>query len=349
MCPGEGLTLPRPDGAQSSELWGPYHRVATGHATDEGLRHAGASGGALSALLVDLLDSDAVDAVIHVAAADDVPFANQTVVSRTAEDVLTAAGSRYAPSSPLESVADLLDGSTRYAFCGKPCDVAALRGIAEFDERVAAQFTYVVSFFCAGVPSQQGTLEVLNALDVEPAEVATFRFRGNGWPGEARAVRHDGTSSAMTYHESWGKILSRHVQARCKICPDGVGAFADIVFADAWETNEDGYPLFEERDGESLIIARTRTGEIALERAVERGSISVDPLPIERIDAMQPGQVSKATTCAARLTGRAMALRSNPRYRGFGLIRKARRRSPAQIAREVVGTFRRGISGRLSE
>jgi coenzyme F420 hydrogenase subunit beta len=37
----------------------------------------------------------------------------------------------------------------------------------------------------------------------------------------------------MSYADSWGGILSRHVQFRCKICPDGTGGFADVVCADA--------------------------------------------------------------------------------------------------------------------
>ena len=70
---------------------------------------------------------------------------------------------------------------------------------------------------------------LLKALDADPAEVVGFRYRGNGWPGFATAVLRDGTERKMSYHDSWGKVLSKHVQHRCKICADGTGIAADII------------------------------------------------------------------------------------------------------------------------
>ena len=70
----------------------------------------------------------------------------------------------------------------------------------------------------------------------------------------------DGRVFDLTYDAAW---YSRNVpwkydmQFRCKICPDGVGGAADVVCADAWECDEAGYPLFDERDGSSLILSRT--------------------------------------------------------------------------------------------
>lgn len=51
----------------------------------------------------------------------------------------------------------------------------------------------------------------------------------------------------MSYNESWGNILGKYLQKRCKICPDGIGEFADIVCADAWHGDKSGYPNFEEK------------------------------------------------------------------------------------------------------
>ena len=60
-------------------------------------------------------------------------------------------------------------------------------------------------------------------LGVAPEDLAAFRYRGDGWPGYATATRRDGSAERMSYNDSWGDILTRHVQFRCKICPDGVG------------------------------------------------------------------------------------------------------------------------------
>ena len=53
----------------------------------------------------------------------------------------------------------------------------------------------------------------------------------------------------MGYDASWGGVLTRHVQFRCRICPDGIGDDADIAFADAWHTDTDRNPVFNEAEG----------------------------------------------------------------------------------------------------
>ena len=55
----------------------------------------------------------------------------------------------------------------------------------------------------------------------------------------------------MSYADSWGAHLSKHVQFRCKICPDAVGGVADIACADAWYGGDSGYPQFDEAAGRS--------------------------------------------------------------------------------------------------
>ena len=144
-----------------------------------------------------------------------------------------------------------------YLFIGKPCDVAAVRQMQQHDPRLKENIPYIVSFMCAGTPSLQGTEQVLDKLEVERKDVTAFRYRGDGWPGLTKATLKNGDERTMTYNDSWGKVLNRHLQTRCKICPDGIGEFADIVCADGWEGDEKGYPSFEEREGNSLILVRT--------------------------------------------------------------------------------------------
>ena len=74
------------------------------------------------------LHSKQVDFIAQIAADAANPIANQLQISRTREDVINAAGSRYAPSAPLATINELLARNERFAFfVGKPCDAAALR------------------------------------------------------------------------------------------------------------------------------------------------------------------------------------------------------------------------------
>lgn len=345
-CPALGIEQSAPEGASDHALWGPIAGLRAGHATDPALRRQASSGGGLSALLVHLLDTGAVDFVVQTGADPADPLGNATRISRTGDDVLEAAGSRYAPSAPLEGLEPLLAGEARFAFVGKPCDVAALRALSRRDPRVAARVPVMLSFFCAGVPSRRGAEKVVEALGFEPETVTAFRYRGDGWPGQAKATGPGGETRGMSYADSWGNILSRHVQFRCKICPDGTAGAADVVCADAWETDDKGYPLFEEGEGTSLIVSRTAAGEALVRAAEAAGRIATRPFAAEDIGAMQPGQLGRRRFALARLLALRLLGRPIPRFRGFHLRTAARQAGLPRNLREALGTIRRARRGR---
>lgn len=348
-CPGLGQRVAAA-GRADPVLWGPYRSMHTGWSTDPALRHAGSSGGALSGLLTHLLASGQVEAVVHVAPDPGRPAANITAISRSPAEILARAGSRYAPSAPLEVLAMALaehrDQGTRFALAAKPCDAAALRALAGRDPIVAAAFPVILSFFCAGVPSLAGGRALLAALDASDA--VAFRYRGMGWPGRATATRPDGSEASMSYHDSWGGILSKHVQHRCKICADGTGTGADLVCADAWESDERGYPKFDEAPGISLIVARTDLGARILEGAVAAGAVTVRPFDVAGLAAIQPGQRERRRALWARLTALRLAGRPVPRYEGLQIAAAARQNPVLRNLKNFLGMLRRALRRRAS-
>ncbi len=344
-CPG--LTVKITTTAPIDDpLWGPAYFIGTGFATDQRLRHQASSGGVISVLLVHALETGLVDFVVQTAADPLVPTGNHTVVSTSYEDIFNAAGSRYATSAPLAGLEDWLARPGRFAFVGKPCDVSALRARAAADPRIAEKVPLMLAFFCAGIPSAAGNGRILDRLGVKREDVASFRYRGDGWPGFATATLKDGTTCRMSYADSWGQILSKEVQFRCKICPDAVGGSADIACADAWYGDDRGYPSFEEQDGRSLVMARTGIGAALLKEARAAGRLETTPLDIGEIIKMQPHQARRKRQILSRLAAMAVAGRPVPRYRGMKLWAAAARENPLDQARSFVGLVRRLIQGR---
>jgi coenzyme F420 hydrogenase subunit beta len=326
--------------------WGPWHQILTGYSTDEEVRHRASSGAGITALALHALRSGLVDKVIQTAADPQRPTRNMMVVSRTAEEVIHASGSRYAASSPLEDIDRALNEEGRIAFIGKPCDASALRQFGKFDARVGEKIPLVLAFFCAGIPSEAGAENILAAFDMAGEELAEFRYRGHGWPGHAVATTTDGRSAKMTYAESWGGHLSKEVQFRCKICPDAVGGVADIACADAWYGGESGYPSFEEEKGRSLIVTRTEAGDRFLHEAVQAGALAVETLPLNDIDMMQPSQVRRKRLIKARTLATRMMLQPVPRMDGL-LVKEASRKAGSKEAlHNFLGTARRIFTGK---
>ncbi|WP_456388111.1 Coenzyme F420 hydrogenase/dehydrogenase, beta subunit C-terminal domain [Profundibacter sp.] len=345
ICPGLGqqvLAEDRPDPV----LWGPYVSMQTGWAQDSAIRHAGSSGAALSMILIHLLETDQIEGVVQTAASPDLVIGNTTVLSTDAGAITAASGSRYAPSAPLSDLHRHLAGGQRLAFVGKPCDVAALRALGAHDSRVVATFPFLLSFFCAGVPSHTGARAVLAALGTDLDHTASFRYRGNGWPGQATATLTSGESRGMSYHESWGRILSKHVQHRCKICADGTATAADIVCADAWESDEKGYPVFTESEGISLIVARTDLGDKIVKQTAAAGRIETTPFDVDTLASIQPGQRERRRALWARIAALRVTGRPVPAYKGFQIVAAARQNTLWRNLKNFLGMLRRVIQRR---
>lgn len=342
-CPARRMTLTCDASADVHPIWGPLVGVRTGWSGDADVRHHGSSGGGISSVILHLLGTGQIAFAAQIAVDPNDPLRNQLQISTTRAEVMNAAGSRYAPAAPLENIDALFARGQKFAFVGKPCDVAAMRAyLVEYPEK-APQVVALLSFMCAGVPSIKGTHEVLGALGTEAEQVVSFKYRGDGWPGFATAVTRAGDSLRMDYNESWGQILGKHLQLRCKLCPDGTGEFADIVCADAWH-GKDGYPDFTEGDGRSLILTRTQRGEDLLKRAVAAGDVVINELDVKEITSMQPYQVTRKRVVLGRWVGYIARRRVLPRFRQLRLFSNTWQGGLEPALRNAWGTFRR-LSG----
>lgn len=348
VCPGVTVAHLPGDGDCDS-VWGPVLAIKTGYATDAAIRYQGSSGGVLTALQVHLLESNLVDAVVNVGAAADQPLRNDVYISRNSDEIIGRAGSRYAPSSPLREIHSLLDGVQRVAFVGKPCDVSAMRRLATFDPRLKGKEFCYLSFLCAGVPSQNATTSLVKALGVNPEEVVKFRYRGEGWPGYAKAETRDGRTAKMSYNDSWGKILNRHLQTRCKICPDGTGEFADISCGDAWRGDEKGFPDFKELDGRSAILVRTLRGKDLIRSALDAGHIEVEKrqFSLDNLSRVQPYQVNRRRALMPRTVAFFLFKRERVSFTFNSALAALKQGGLLGAFREFVGTVKRLILNKL--
>lgn len=351
ICPGvvvEGA--PPSAGVEKPALWGPVRSTVAAWASDPEVRHRSSSGGALSAMAAWLISSGSADAVLHVKASGGDATRSEAVLSRSVDAVLDGAGSRYQPVAPLERLGEAVASGERFALIGRPCDISAARRLAKEDAGLARRLVLSMSIFCAGTPGMAGTAALLNEMDTDAGAVDGLRFRGMGWPGRATATLTDGSVRSMSYDESWGGVLNRHLPWRCKICPDGTGELADISFGDAWHLTESGTPSFEESPGRSVVLVRTQRAADLFSAAVEGGAIATEPLPLEDLQRIQPYQAARKQVVLSRLAALTVAGRPTPRFTNLGLRAAAQRLRPGRAATAFGGSLRRLIrSGRKRE
>lgn len=341
-CPG--TVVKRPTDAQAVKSDVALGRAVSSWqawAADSTMRFQGSSGGVLTALASWIVESGRATRLLSVAADENGPRRTVPVQLHKNSDFLRQSGSRYAPVSVLsENVA--LDPAT--VVVGKPCEASGLRQLMSARQR--ADLPILLSFFCAGVPSQFATERLLDELGIaRETLLRSLRYRGHGWPGDFHAESVDGNTGSTSYDESWGKQLGPSMQWRCKVCPDGVGESADIVAGDYWKTDAKGYPVFTDSSGVSALIARTSRGHELILEAIEAGVIYAEPLELKDISAIQPYQVERRATLFARLVGRRLAGWNVPRYVGFDLLWHAAK-NPGRSLRYAYGSFRRSRAER---
>lgn len=342
VCPGVSVVHDSfPEGCleELRRSWGPVLDVWEGYAGDDEIRFKASSGGALTAIALYCLEEGAVDGVLHIGSDRLVPWRNVPVVSMTRDDLIARTGSRYSPAAPGAALDQIKQSQGQWLFIGKPCDVEALRKAQAMDEQLREKIALVMSFCCAGTPTTAGTFKLMEKLGVRAGEVEHLRYRGCGWPGNATIrVKDVGEVREMSYQDSWGNILSRFGQTRCRLCPDPTGEFADIACGDPW------YRQPEPSDpGRSLIMVRTECGRVFLRRALEAGYLIADKA--------DPGILPRSQKALLRrrrhLFGRLLALRligvPTPTLRGFSLYSNWRQLSLIEKGKTVAGTLKRAI------
>ncbi|MDI9402628.1 MAG: Coenzyme F420 hydrogenase/dehydrogenase, beta subunit C-terminal domain [Limnohabitans sp.] len=345
LCPGVNLSHDRSTWSSRfdptvADAWGPVLEVWKGHAVDSRSRWEGSSGGIATAIAMHAVHG-AAGGVLHIRSRRGEAWLNETVLSRTPEDVRAAAGSRYAPASPVDSIHLAKSAEHPVVFIGKPCDAAAVHALAQRDKAVADKVALTVAIFCAGTPTWRGTLEMLRAMGFDdPTAVESLRYRGHGWPGSAAARgKIDGQEVEVkfSYDESWNRILQKHRQWRCYICPDHTGEFADISVGDPWHE-----PPKEGAEGESLIVVRTERGARWLQSMRDSGLLNIVQVANTSIAASQPNLLG----VRANVWGRILALRlggaATPRFVALPSFKFwLSVLSLREKAQSIIGTLRR--------
>jgi coenzyme F420 hydrogenase subunit beta len=340
VCPGIAIDAPPAEDTTLPELhraWGPVLEVWEGYARDPEVRFCGSSGGVATALSLYCVEKARMQGVLHIGPRAQSPLSNVPVVSRTRHELLTRTGSRYAPAAPCSGFGLLDSDGPGFVFVGKPCDVVAVRKWQIAKPETSGRIALTISIFCAGTPSTQGSIRILEKLGVPLDQVAELRYRGCGWPGRTVArTRQNDEGPSMTYEESWGEILSRHTQFRCRLCPDSTGELADISCGDPWYRQIDpGDP------GRSLVLVRTPTGRQILHEAMQAGYVHLEKAHADTLPRSQQSLLQRRQHLWGRLLALQLLRTPVPRYRGFSLFANWRSLPIRSKMRSVLGTLHR--------
>ena len=329
-------------------VWGKAKNVYFGWSLDDDLRRKASSGGILSEVALYLLENGIVDGIIQTGISKEDPTRTETYISTSREEVIHCSGSRYGISAPLIAI-QAIEKNKKYAFIGKPCDVAALKNAFDVYPDLRNSILYTMAFFCAGLPSSDAQTKLLSELGCAKEDCVNLRYRGDGWPGYATAVSSDGKEYKMDYDSSWGKILGRDIMKSCRFCLDGIGESADIACGDAWYLTSDLQPDFSEHNGRNVILCRTESGKALIDSMSQDKRIEVHPFDdyLDKLKYIQHFQYERRTTMLPKIVALCAMGRPFPKYSWSVLLQYMKHASIRSCWRTFKGTVSRIRQGKI--
>jgi len=299
-----------------NSIVGNYIGSYIGYAKDQILRFNATSGGVATALLISALEEKLIDgAIVTRMDTGNLPRA-KAFIATTTKEILSAAGSKYCPSSLAEclEVVESDMGSRAYGVVGLPCHIYGTRKLAEVSSKIRDSIVLYLGILCGGMPSYVGTQYLLRVYGMEKQHINEFEYRGGGWPGrlliQGESLRRREKIS-VPYPDYWQSTFQYFQPYRCTVCHDGFNEFSDISCGDAW------LPHLTEKDkeGTSLIITRTEIGERLVQRAFQKGCIQITPIEKQDVIRSQQGLVrSKALNLRARVNLSKIIRRTLPTF-----------------------------------
>ncbi len=266
---------------------GVYEKIFVARARDESIRRGKESGGAVTMLLVYLVEKGVVDAAL--VARKKTGITGEITVARTRREILEASGSKWSIVPYTMKLRETLESSElrRIAIVGLPCQAQFLRQVKMFpllESDFGSKIYLVISLFCTGTFATEPFQRFLQlTYGIDPASISSIQFSG-----DKLVIKYRGGVKEIHASE-----LLNFMQLGCLICPDYTGVFADISAG-----------VSRRVSGYTVLIARNKLAVKTIMDAASQGYIEVREAPrevVEDVVARAVEKMSKANKYLASL------------------------------------------------
>jgi coenzyme F420 hydrogenase subunit beta len=286
-CPGKEFSFPEfrsqfyPSDTPFHVYTGPYKQISIGYSTDPVIRRTSASGGALSAILIFLLEKKMIDGAVVTAMSPTEPWLSQPFIATSREEILQAAQSKYIITSVNEIIPEIANFHGKLAFVGLPGQIQSIRKLQAMQHPSVRSIKYIFGPFYGNTlhfSSIRGFLRSYGEKDYR--QINKLYFRYGEWPGNMRMELKTGRIIELPkFHANY--LIPFHILKNSLLCTDLSNEFTDISGGDAWA------PTYEERGkGFSMVISRTEAGQKILEEMQKDGRIDLQPIDVNEAITM---------------------------------------------------------------
>ncbi len=261
-------------------LCGVTEKSYVGHATDQDVKLNAASGGIISAILIDLLERNKIDGATCLKVGKTVPYKAEPIIARTKEEVMECAQSVYSLTPTNTILSELLHAAgtrgSRLAYVGLPDQVASIRKLQMMNHPSVKSIKYIIGPYMGTQMYFEAIRSFLRSNGVKSEEeIEDLKYRAGEWPGHLQIKLKDGRIlKAEKFHYNY--LIPFFITSGSLQLVDFTNELTDISVGDAWS------PKYEkERGGHSVILARSEVGKELLEDMKQRNLIELEEIPLD--------------------------------------------------------------------
>lgn len=270
--PRKDWSLPLMNFDINAPLLGSVIGAYIGYAKEQRVRTKGSSGGITSALLICALESGLIDGAIVVGMNKEQPWKPEVKIAKTREEILEAAGSKYAVvpvNSILKSVRKM---SGKFALVGLPCHIRGLRMIQEEKSHgISNKICLRIGLFCGLNFRTTGTSFLLSKLGIRNLKAIQRLEYKHSYPGRFYVKLSDKELQVANA----SALLQLFRSEACTFCSDLTNELADISVGDIYSVHS--------KDAVGVILTRTKMGENILLKAVSNGCLDTHRTGINQV------------------------------------------------------------------
>lgn len=306
VCPGVGIDLVRiaqeqftDNCVKEDKMVGKYLQCFTGHSNNEDIRYHCASGGMVSQFLIFLLRKKYIDGAVVTAFDSANELLVSSYIATTAEDVLKAKGSKYAPVSLHNAVADIKAAKgNRYVVVGLPCHIQGFRKFEPIDKKFREKVIGYFAIYCSSGRTFYLTEHVFKERGIKKENLTYFAYRDEGCLGsmvakQRRGIRVANSNSETAlykedevykerYQSYYHPLRSFFIPRRCLFCIDHYGELGDVCFGDIHIE-----PYKQDTIGVNSLVVRKKMWLDWLMEAKTEGYITLDEISVETLNKSQ--------------------------------------------------------------
>ncbi len=279
VCAGIAVAPSFADALPDDPFTGRCLHSWVGKSQDATVYREAQSGGVVTQLLLDLLESGEVDACAVVGPICGTPPRSTAFLATDRQGILRAQKSKYCPVPVVQVLAEARRENWRVAMVGLACHFHGLSLIDSAGFDIETTVRLKIGLICDRTLALAAVdYLVKQALGSGSNARVVFRDKPRtGYPGDVTVQDRTGKLAVLPQSTRL-RIKDLMTPARCRLCFDKMNVLADVTVGDPW-----GIDRGDRRIGESVVVVRTERGQRAVQRALQDRHLSLRPVTYESI------------------------------------------------------------------